>query len=292
MRGHIKQRAKGTWSIIVDLGRDPATGKRKQQWISVKGTTRDAGKRLVELLHQLDTGAYVKPAKTTVGNFLDQWLRNYAGPNVAPMTAEGYEHIIRQHFIPALGAIPLVQLIGQHLQAYYAEKLSRGRRDGKGGLSPRTVRHHHVTLHTALQSALKWGLLARNPADSVDAPRYQPQEMHTLDEVGLDSFLDSARETPYYCLFYLALYTGMRRSELVALRWADVDLDMAELSVTRSFHHLRDGSNVFRAPKTAKGRRLISLQPSAAITFRDHKETQETERILTGMVDSLVTRPV
>ncbi|HIB11487.1 MAG TPA: hypothetical protein EYO17_06130 [Dehalococcoidia bacterium] len=97
----------------------------------------------------------------------------------------------------------------------------RGRRDGKGGLSPRTVRHHHVTLHTALQSAVKWGFLTRNPAGSVDAPRPRRQEMHTLDEDGMATFLEAARETPYYALFYLALYTGMRRSELLALRWSD-----------------------------------------------------------------------
>ena len=120
----------------------------------------------------------------------------------------------------------------------------RGRRDGKGGLSPRTVRHHHVTLHTALQSAVKWGFLTRNPAGSVDAPRPRRQEMHTLDEDGMATFLEAARETPYYALFYLALYTGMRRSELLALRWSDTDVDLAKLWVTRSFHRLRDGTGV------------------------------------------------
>ena len=187
MRGTVKQRAKGTWTIILDVGRDPATGKRQQQWHTVKGTKREAETRLAELQHQLDTGAYVKPARTTVGDFLERWLRDYAWPSVAPRTAEGYEHIIKQYLIPSLGAIHLVQLAGQHLQAYYADKLARGRRGGSGGLSPTTVRHHHVVLHTALKSAVKWGLLVRNPADSVDPPRYQHQEMHTLDEEGMDT---------------------------------------------------------------------------------------------------------
>jgi len=284
MRGHIKQRSKGSWTIILDLGRDPATGKRKQQWVTIRGTKREAEKKLAELQHQLDVGTFVKPAKTTLGEFLDSWLTGYAWPNVAPRTAEGYEHIIRQHLVPGLGAIPLVQLTGQHLQAYYADKLAHGRLDGKGGLNARTVRHHHVTLHTALQSAVKWGLLARNPTDAVDAPRYQPKEMRTLDEDGLDKFLDAARETPYYSLFYLAFYTGMRRSEMLALRWSEIDLDLAELSVVRSLHHLRDGRTVFRSPKTAKGRRTISLSPSTAILLRDHQQAQRLNQTLLGRI--------
>ena len=98
--------------------------------------------------------------------------------------AEGYEHIIRQHLIPGLGSVRLTQLKPEHLQWYYSEKLTSGRRDAKEGLSLRTVRHHHVTLHNALQSAVKWGLLARNPADVVDAPRYQAREMRTQDGQG------------------------------------------------------------------------------------------------------------
>ncbi|MFQ5804812.1 MAG: tyrosine-type recombinase/integrase, partial [Candidatus Methylomirabilales bacterium] len=187
------------------------------------------------------------------------------------------EHIIQQHLIPILGNIALVQLKPHHLQSYYAEKLVSGRRDGQGGLSPRTVRHHHVTLHDALQSAVKWGLLARNPADTVDAPRYQRRDMQTLDESELQVFLEAARSTPYHALFYTLLFSGLRRSEALALRWADVDVYLAQVSVSRSFHHLRDGRTVFRAPKTAKGRRLVALPPSAALVLRDHREKQESE---------------
>ena len=284
MRGHLKQRAKGSWTIVLELDRDPTTGKRKQQWVTVRGTKRDAEKKLAELQHQMDTGGYLKPSKITVGDFLIQWLSDHVWSRLELRTAEGYDHMIRRHLVPALGAIPLAQLSGQHLQSYYADKLANGRKDGKGGLSPRTVRHHHVTIHTALQSAVKWGLLLRNPADSVDAPRFQPKEMRTLDEDGVDKFLGAAKQTPYYELFYLALYSGMRRSELLALRWSDLDLYFGELSINRSFHHLRDGSNVFRTPKTPKARRLISLTPSTAIILREHKQAQETQQILMGNV--------
>ncbi len=291
MKGCIVQRSKGSWGIVIDVGRDPETGKRRQQWHTVRGTKGEADRKLRELLHSLETGGYVKPTRLTLGEYLERWLRDYACPSLAPRTVEGYTHIIRQHLIPGLGLVPLAQLKPQHLQNYYAEKLARGRRDGKGGLSPRTVRHHHITLHGALQSAVKWGLLARNPADAVDAPRYQSPEMRTLDQDGLRVFLEAARSTPYYALFYLALFTGMRRSELLALRWSNVNLDLGQVVVNRGLHHLRNGSIVFRAPKSAKGRRLIALPPSAALALHEHRDQQEAERLIIGVPlteDSLV----
>lgn len=283
MRGHIVKRYKNSYTIVLSLGVDPATGKKKQQWVSVKGTKKEAEKRLAELLHQLDNGTFMKPGKTTLAEFLERWLKDYAWPNLAPRTAEGYEHIIRRHLIPSLGNIALTQLKPEHLQRYYSEKLSGGRCDGKGGLSPRTVRHHHVNLHTALESAVKWGLLSRNPADAVSPPRSQRPEWHTLSEDDIHTFLEAAKATPYYALFYLAIYTGMRRSELLALRWCDVDLLLCQIYVTRTLHQLRDGSIVYRAPKTAKGRRMIALSPSAALVLREHKEKQELDRDMLGI---------
>jgi len=282
MRGHIKKRYKNSYTIVLNLGRDPGTGKPKQQWISVKGPKKDAEKRLAELLHQLDTGTFMKPSKTTLGEFLERWLKDYAQPNLAPRTVEGYESIIRQHLIPALGSILLTQLKPEHLQRYYSEKLSNGRCDGNGGLSPRSVRYHHVTLHIVLRTALKWGLISRNPADAVDPPQYQRAEMHVMDEDAIHTFLKAVKPTPYYPVFYLALFTGMRRSELLALRWCDVDLLMGQISVSRSLHHLHDKSLIFRAPKTAKGRRTIALPPSAILVLKEHREKQAQIRLILG----------
>ncbi|MFC1894012.1 tyrosine-type recombinase/integrase [Chloroflexota bacterium] len=171
----------------------------------------------------------------------------------------------------------------EHLQRYYADKLSGGRCDGNGGLSPRTVRHHHVTLHDALESAVKWGLLSKNPADAVSPPRCQRPEWHTLSEDDIHTLLEAAKKTPYYALFYLALFTGMRRSELLALRWSDIDLSLCQLYVKHTLHYLRDGSIVYRAPKTAKGLRMISLSPSTVLVLREHKEKQQAHSILLGM---------
>ena len=283
MRGHIVKRGKDSYSIKVSVGKDANTGKYKYQWTTVKGTKKEAEKRLGEILHQLDTGTFMKPGKTTVAEYLERWLKDYAWPNLAPRTAEGYEHIIRRHLIPALGNMLLTQLKPEHLQRYYSEKLAKGRCDGKGALSPRTVRHHHVTLHDALEHAVKMGLLNRNVADAVSPPRYQRPQWQTLSELDISTFLEAAKKTPYYVLFYQALFTGMRRSELLALRWCDVDLLLCQAHITRTLHHLRTGEIVIRAPKSAKGRRMVSLSPSAAMLLQEHKDKQEAQRAMLGV---------
>jgi integrase len=224
----------------------------------------------------------MKPCKTTLGEYLEKWLKDYVWTNLAPRTAEGYESIIRCHLVPALGGIPLTLLKPEHLQRYYSEKLSGGRYDGKGDLSRTTVSHHHTCLHRALKMALKWGLINRNPADAITPPRPQRSEIHTMNEDDLNKFLEAAQGTPYYILFYLALFTGMRRSEILALRWSDVDLILCNIYVTRSLHHLRSGENVFRSPKTAKGRRIVSLSPSTALLLREFKDKQVTQRLILG----------
>lgn len=291
MRGHITKRGKDSYTIILNLGRDPSTGKRKQQWISVKGTKKNAEKKLAELLHQLDTGMFMKPGKTTVADYLQKWLTDYVWPNLAPRTAEGYEHIVRRHLVPALGNLPLTQLKPEHLQHYYSQKLASGRSDGKGGLSAKTVRHHHITLHGALRAAVQWGLLVRNPAEAVSAPRTQRREMQIWSEGELNHFLDAASDSEYYAIFYIALFTGMRRSEVLALRWSDVDLVYSQIYVSRGMHHLRDGTTLFTRPKTAKGNRTIALPPSAALTLADYRREQESLHLLAGTPltdDSLV----
>jgi len=139
-----------------------------------------------------------------------------------------------------------------------------------------------MALHRALQIAVKWGLITRNPADAIDPPRFQRSEMHVMNEYDIHTFLEAARSTPYYALFYLALFTGMRRSELLALQWCDVDLILGQISVNRSLHHLRDKTLVFRAPKTAKGRRTIALPPSASLALKEQREEQGQARLMLG----------
>jgi len=282
MRGHIRKRSKNSWTIVLSLGHDPQTGKKKYLWHSVKGTKRDAEKSLAELLHQIDTGGFVKPGKLTVAIFLERWLRDYVWPLLSPKTAEGYQDIVRRHLIPKLGQMPLTELKPKHIQEFYAKALTSGRLDGKGGLSPNSVLRYHQCLHSALESAVKWGLIARNVADAVDPPRTNKHRLNTLDEDGVNSILQAAKSTPHYALFYCALFTGMRRSELLALRWCDVDLLLGQISVTRSLHCLRNRAVIFRAPKLVKGRRMVALSPSTCIVLREQREKQKALSTMMG----------
>ena len=289
MRGRIiKRKGSNNYTIVLQLGLDPSTGRRKQQWITAGPSKREAEKQMAELIHQMDTGVFIKPNKNAFSKYLEEWLKDYVWPNLSPRTAEGYESIVRCHLIPALGSIPLVQLKPEHLQRYYSEKLSTGRHDGNGGLSRTTVSHHHTCLHRALKMALRWGRISRNPADAVIPPRPQRSEMHTMTEDEINIFLEAAKKTPYYVLFYLALFTGMRRSELLALRWCDVDLLLCQAHITRSLHYLKTGEIVFRAPKTTRARRMVSLPPSSACLLQEHKDKREAQLGMTLKEDDLI----
>ena len=278
MRGSIIKRSESSYAIVLSLGKDPATGKRKQQWVTVKGNRREAERRLTELLHQLNIGTFIKPGRQTVKEYLEQWLQDYCVANLSPRTHELYSYICEKHLIPHIGLIPLTELKPSHLQHLYSDKLSTGRSNGKGGLSNRTVQIIHITLHKALQNAVKTGLLVRNVAGAVDTPRIQRREMHVMSETDLHIFLEYAKDTPYYTLFYTSLFTGMRRAELLALRWSDIDLELCQLSVTRSMQYIcgatPENRISFKEPKTAKSRRLIALSPSTVITMREHKAKQ------------------
>ena len=277
MRGHIKQRSKGSWSIVLDLGRDPSTGKRKQQWVTVRGTKKEAEKKLSELQHQLNTGEFVKSSKLTVREFLTQWFQDYVKTNARAATAEGYKIIVERHLIPSLGGIALAQLQPSHIQGYYARALREGRCDGKGGLAARTVVHHHRVLREALSHAVKWGLVGRNVADAVDPPRAVNKEMKALDSAGVLQLLDAARGTIYFPLINLATFTGMRRSELLGLRWLDLNLSRGTVSIAQVLHCLPGGRIVFEQPKTARSKRLVRLSQETTLALRAYRDTVEAD---------------
>ena len=291
MRGHIRQRATGTWTIVVPLGLDPATGRRRQQWTTHKGTRKEAETKLTEILRQLDTGEFVRPAKLTVGEFLIRWLQEYAATNVRPRTLEGYKERA-DHLVDGLGNIPLSELKPQHIRAYYSKKLKGGRRDNKpGGLSAGTLIKHHNLLYEALSHAVQWGELVKNVAQAVKPPKPTRSEPKTLRREDVPVFLEAVRDHHLYSLLHTALWTGMRRSELLGLTWGNVDLDLATLSVTRVLHQLRGGEFIYQEPKTTKGRRLVDLAPSSCSVLRDHLESQRAYEAPIGSGDLVFCNP-
>ena len=275
MKGHIRQRGQKSWSIIIDLPRDSVTGKRHQQWQTVHGTKRDAEHKLREIQYSLDKGTYTKPNHLTMGEWLKEWCESYVAINTTRRTYESYRSNIYRRILPALGNIPLAQLEPQHIQTYYAKALLKGRTDGKGGLSPRSVLYHHRLISKALNYAVRMGKVVRNVAEVVDTPKVTRKQMNTLAPQDIPAFLEVARETPYYVLFCLLIYSGLRRGEALALKWVNVDMLGSELQVVASAHTLSDGTYVIKEPKTSNGRRTVSLPPSMTILLRQYKEDQK-----------------
>ena len=279
MAGSIRRRGKDGWGLTIDLGRD-AQGRRLRRFLTVTGTKKEAERVLSEALHQRDTGIDIAPNKITVGDFLERWLRDYATEQVAASTLQRYQGIVRHHLIPALGRVKLRDLRPAHIQAAYS---SFQRRDGRGeSLSPKTVKEHHAILREALSWAVKWQLLVANPADAVSAPRAQRREMRVLSPERAQRFLEAASDSPYHTFFYLALQTGARSGELLALRWEDLDLDAATLRIVRTARFTKGQGIVFSQPKTQRSRRPVALSPATVAVLREHRREQLEQRMQVG----------
>jgi len=198
-------------------------------------------------------------------------------------TQESYQYLIRKHIIPSLGGIPLSELQPQNIQSYYAGKLKDGRADGKGGLSARSVVYHHRILSKALDYAVKMGLVVRNVAKVVQPPRMARNKMNTLSLEEVTRFLDAARETDYFVFFGTLLYTGLRRGELLALRWRYLDIDSGKLSVVETAYKLSNGDYIIKEPKTPHSRRTITLSTSLVELLKAYRADQELLRIQLGV---------
>jgi integrase len=272
MKGCIIER-NGNLRLKVSLGKNSQTGKYESYYETFYGNSTEAHKRLRQILTELDKGMFIKPGKTIVSEYLNTWLQDYCKPSVSPRTLQSYSYICRIHIIPAIGKINLTELKPQHLQSLYSKKLS-------SGLSARTVQLCHVTIHKALKNAVKINILNRNVADFVEKPKIQRHEMHPMSEYDLSQFLEAAKQGNYYALFYTYLFTGMRRSELLAVRWSDVDLLGMQISVSRTMQYLNGVKDhiTFKEPKSKKSRRLIALSPSTVFVLREHQNAYEKQR--------------
>ena len=272
MKGHIRERGKGNWYAVLST-RDPETGKRRVKFVSLpncKGK-REAQQALARIVTELDTGTFVEPNKTTVAEFLQRWL-DHVQTQVQPRTVRFYAEQVA-NLIPALGRVPLSKLKPEQISAAYSAALAGGRRDGKpGGLSARSVHHMHRVLKQALGQAMKWGAVNRNVAALVDAPKVVRVEMRTLDVSQAVTIIELARGTPIFIPILLGLLCGLRRGEICALRWRNIDLDSGQLSVVASLEEVRGGVRE-KSPKNGKGRK-VALPPMLVAELRRHRLAQ------------------
>lgn len=282
MRGHLEKRSKGSWTIVIDRGKNPVTGKRERIYKSVEGPKREAEKVMNELLYQLQTGTYIDPTNITVAEYLERWLSTYCEQNVSPKTLRSYRLEVNNHLIPVLGRIPLDKLSPLHLQEFYTNQLQNGRKDGKGGLSSRSVNYQHRIIHEALKHATQWQLVNRNVADAVVPPRFKSKEMNALSKEEALAFLNNIKGHRDYPIIYTAVFTGMRQGELLGLRWIDVDLVTHTISVRQQLQYLPGQGNIFKAPKTEKSRRQIPIGNQLVQLFKDLRKQQAQERLIQG----------
>jgi integrase len=266
--GSIYHRKDGRWvgQYLVYTSKGP-----KYRYIYGR-TRKDVSKKLTKAMADRDGGIIFDAGNLTIGEYLERWLADTVKGTVRTSTFERHEQIVRTHLAPAIGRVKLKTLTPAHVRSVHREKLEEG-------LSPATVRKIHSTLHKALSQAVADGLVPRNAAD-VKAPRPAPDEMRPLSEIEARRFLEAARETGdrFEALYVLAITTGLRRGELLGLRWDDADLDRGTLRVGRAL--VREGGRyVVGVTKTKRGRRRVNLTPRTVAALKAHRKIQLEERI-------------
>ena len=264
--GSIYKRKDGAWCAGITLD----NGKRRVLY----GKSRDevAGKLTDALKLQRD-GLPLFTDRQTVAAYLAEWLTGIE-PTLKPRTWQRYEQFVRLHIPPAIGKLPLGKLAAPALRKLYAERQA-------AGLAPATVRQLHAVLHHALEQAMRDGLIGRNVAGLVSPPRASGHEMQTLAPAEARALLAAAAGERLEALYAVALSTGMRQGEMLALRWPDVDLDACSLHVRGTMQRTKHGLRI-ESPKTAGSRRRVSLTRTAIEALRRHKAAQNAERLRCG----------
>jgi integrase len=274
MRGNITRRGKASWRIKFDAGYDPTNGRRKIHVETVRGTKRDAVNLLAKRLAERGEGQLVERTALTLAAYARHWLAVIAPANTSGKTRERYGEIVEKHIVPHLGAIELQKLDGPRIDAFYTKLGTKGRLDGKGGLAPQTVRHIHRILSLVLTSAVKAQKLRTSPMVAVQtAPKVRRPDIQVLDDAELAALLKHLKGKPLYMPVLLAAYTGMRRGEVLGLRWCDVDMDKAMLRVAQ-VTELVGNEVTLKEPKTERSRRTISLPATLVQELRSHRKAQ------------------
>lgn len=266
--GNIYQRQNGLWEGRISL----PGGKRK----SVYGKSRaDVQRKLTALLHDVQRGPPVATGpRQTLGQFLQSWLADAVKPSVRHSTYVSYEEKVRIHITPDLGKIPLEQVTPQRIQTLLQDK-------HEAGLSPRSVQFLRAVLRRALGLALKWGLVARNAATLVDLPRLSRRTPSTLNSQQATMLMRTLNGDRLESLVTIIVGTGLRRGEALGLRWSDINLDEATMSVKGQFQRIK-GTWTRVEPKTEASARTLALPAVAVASLRAHRTRQLEERLVSG----------
>jgi integrase len=287
MRGHVRKHGK-SWEIAVYIGSE--NEKARYTW-DYRPTRREAEARLAQLLVQVQADGSVPSSRLTVHDFLDQWLRDDIKNRVALKTEATYRYAV-QHYLAMLGEIRLQRLSTPAIQRCLNGLLERDNavlaRTRRRKVSPATVHQAYRVLNTALNTAVAWKLLTKNPCEGVKPPTVDPRPATVWDEEQLRLFLAEARRSsPHYCLYLAMLLTGMRPGEALALRWADINLVTQEIVVQRKFlrlygkHREEEPREVWGATKTHQ-QNAVPIPPRLFDELQQHREEQRREKTAVG----------
>lgn len=278
----IHRRSRGTWEVVLEQGHDPRTGKRVRRTFTVRGTKKDAEREAAVQVSALTSGTYVDPSKETVGEFLERWLRDYVEPSLALRTQLRYRDVVRKDLTPNLGNIPIQRLRPTHILAAEQALRATGNRKTGGPLAPATVRKIHNVLHRALSHAVAWQSIPLNPADAVDRPSIPASTPRVLSPDQARTLLAALDGHRFGLPLRVALLCGLRLSELLALRWADIDWNGGRMLVLQSLDSRHDGAIRFKATKTHRSARPVSVPPQLLEGLREHRADQVRFRLVAG----------
>lgn len=280
--GHIRQRGRDSWELKYDAARDPVTGKRVVRYQTVRGSKRDAQREMRRQVDAVENGTHTDPGKMTLATWLTTWADGRRH-SISGKTAERYDELIGKHIAPQIGHVLLGKVTPVVLNGFYAERLEKGRLDGKGGLSPQSVRHLDRLLHRAFHDAIRSRLLSLNPTDYVDRPKVQRKPKATLQDGELPALLAKAAGGRLYAPLFIILATGCRRGELLALRWRDIDFEAGVAQIVQTIEETKVHGLRFKDVKTAAGRRRIDLPGSALGVLRAHQIEQKKTALALGI---------
>ncbi len=274
MAGSIQKQTgpQGTAYLVrVEYPPDPITGKRRQR-SKTFNTKREAENERAKWLVEIERGTAIEGSKMTVGEYLDHWLATIARHSVRETSYQAYETTICVHVKPALGSIALQRLTPAQVQEFYANALTAGR-------SAVVVHKCHLRLSQALRQAVRWQMVSRNVCDAVDPPRVTHKQAATWTAEEVKKFLVFAEKDGYHPYWLLAVATGMRRGELLGLRWQDIDIARSRVHVRQSVTVGNKGAPIFQEPKTPKARRVIPIPVEVAAALQAHRVRQNAIRL-------------
>jgi integrase len=276
MKGYYRKR--GTkWSFTVDVGRDDQ-GKRKQKTMSGYKTKKEAEKACAELITQIEKGLYFEETRDTFGSFFSEWLENVAKPKVRDRTYAGYFSASSKRILPTFGHMKLTEIKPVHVLKFYNQLTEEG-------LSPEYIKYLQSMLKNTFSTALKWQLIQNNIMDHVDSPRIKRKEKQVWTIEQVNQFLEYAKTKKYhwYMVYLIAIYTGMRRGEILGLRWKDIDMDEGKLSINQTLGYVKGKGIVVQEPKTSRSHRLISISDYLIKELRASKLSQQKIRLQHGL---------